>query len=619
MNPTQEQLDARIRDSGQTPVPQSNSSQAELMVERQDGGRTFKNSDGSTEVRYYQKTPYATTPPTVPNTITSSSLAPVIPIQLPTPVQDTQNYSGMVAGGNAAIMANTPTMTAPDGWDATTYANFKKANPNLEPNAQDTAMMQSAGNPSDITTQPWYKKIFNSLMPDKPTSGVDTYNTLYGASGIDAKQADVNAKATAVKTAQSKLAGINAKLAGLNAEAQAIPVQTQQDATGRGITTAGLTPTTTGKLRENALKALPLQAEAIAAQAEVASAQGDQQLSQSLLTQAQDHLDKVFSIYQTDATNQYNYQKDLYDRVIAAGDKQEARQAEEKKTQEANNFQLMRDNINNAQAIAKTAMENGQADVASKITQLDPKSATYSQDLATLQGKIKTGNTLDDQYKKMQIAKLAKDLNGGANSDELLSIADAKALNVPYGTTKGQAIAKNLIPGQSTTKSLSLAQAQSNITQVNDLLTNGALSRAVGPNIFARSSGLYGGGKDIFTGEKQNFLAGMQQLTSQLSLDSLINAKANGATFGALSEGELKLLSSSATKLDKWAIKDKSGNVTGYNASEKSFKAELDKINNFAKLDYIVKGGDPIDVGAQLQPDGTVWSKNSDGTLTQIK
>ena len=49
------------------------------------------------------------------------------------------------------------------------------------------------------------------------------------------------------------------------------------------------------------------------------------------------------------------------------------------------------------------------------------------------------------------------------------------------------------------------------------------------------------------------------------------------------------------------------------------FKKELDKINNFAKLDYILKGGDPSDVGAKIMPDGTIWSSNSDGTFTKIK
>ncbi len=37
---------------------------------------------------------------------------------------------------------------APAGWDAQTYSNFKAANPNLEPTAEDTARMQSAGQPN---------------------------------------------------------------------------------------------------------------------------------------------------------------------------------------------------------------------------------------------------------------------------------------------------------------------------------------------------------------------------------------------------------------------------------------------------------------------------------------
>lgn len=41
----------------------------------------------------------------------------------------------------------------PAGWDAVTYQNFKKANPNLEPDAEDTFRMQNAGNPITGDTQ----------------------------------------------------------------------------------------------------------------------------------------------------------------------------------------------------------------------------------------------------------------------------------------------------------------------------------------------------------------------------------------------------------------------------------------------------------------------------------
>lgn len=161
---------------------------------------------------------------------------------------------------------------------------------------------------------------------------------------------------------------------------------------------------------------------------------------------------------------------------------------------------------------------------------------------------------------------------------------------------------------------LAVAQSEQGVTEVSGLLSDDNLKTAVGPNPLARISLT-----DWFTGGKSNFIAGVEQLRSQLSLDSLINAKANGATFGALSEGELKLLQQSGSKLSTWAQKDKEGNVVGYKANEGDFKAELDKINNFKKLDYILKGGSPANVGVQVMADGTFWTRNSDGTLTQLR
>lgn len=159
-----------------------------------------------------------------------------------------------------------------------------------------------------------------------------------------------------------------------------------------------------------------------------------------------------------------------------------------------------------------------------------------------------------------------------------------------------------------------LAMNKSNVDLVGNLLKDSNLKGAVGPNRLARVSL-----KNVFTGGKSNFIAGVEQLRSQLNLDTLIRAKSQGATFGALSDQELKILSNAGTKLGTWALKDKNGNVTGYNASEKDFKEELTKVNNFAKLDYILKGGEPTEVGAQIMNDGTIWTKNSDGTMTKLR
>ncbi len=151
------------------------------------------------------------------------------------------------------------------------------------------------------------------------------------------------------------------------------------------------------------------------------------------------------------------------------------------------------------------------------------------------------------------------------------------------------------------------------VQQIDSLLNDGYLKGAVGPNAIARWSPL-----SALTGGKANFIGGVEQLRQNLTLDKLVSAKANGATFGALSDSEMKLLAASATKIGTWAQTDKNGNVVGYNTSEASFKKELDSINNFRKIDFIKKGGDPNQVGVQSLPDGSLWTTNSDGTYTKL-
>jgi hypothetical protein len=198
------------------------------------------------------------------------------------------------------------------------------------------------------------------------------------------------------------------------------------------------------------------------------------------------------------------------------------------------------------------------------------------------------GDILDRQIKQAQLAKLRTDA--------------AKAVSE----------LSKPAPGDSVTAQ---AQAQGNINLISELVNDKNIRSAVGPTWLGR---FVGRGYDSATGGRQNFVAGIEQLTSQLSLDSLIQAKAKGATFGALSEGELRLLNNSATKLSKWAIKDSNGNVSGYNAGEKDFKGELDRINNFAKLDYLYKGGAPEDIGAEVKEDGAILTKDSFGRVIQL-
>jgi hypothetical protein len=94
-------------------------------------------------------------------------------------------------------------------------------------------------------------------------------------------------------------------------------------------------------------------------------------------------------------------------------------------------------------------------------------------------------------------------------------------------------------------------------------------------------------------------------------------------TFGAMSEGEWRILGESATKIAQWRITegtDAEGNkkTVGYDISEKAFKEELDTLSNFAKMDALRKGANPANIGVTQTEDGSYWTKNSDGTYTEL-
>lgn len=217
------------------------------------------------------------------------------------------------------------------------------------------------------------------------------------------------------------------------------------------------------------------------------------------------------------------------------------------------------------------------------------------------------------QNMRLQNAKLQKDLSGaGAGGDNIQFISGTA--NQPAGYFNKTTQVFTPLEGNTAAGAQQLALAQDNISEVDNLIKSPGLAGLVGPNVLARNEFF-----NAYNGVSASFKASAAKLTNQLTLTNLQNAKANGATFGALSEGELQLLSNSSTKLNSWAHKDSNGNIEYFNVDEGTFKKELDKINNFAKLDYVLKGGDPTNVGLQQTADGKLWSQNSDGTYTEIK
>ena len=157
-----------------------------------------------------------------------------------------------------------------------------------------------------------------------------------------------------------------------------------------------------------------------------------------------------------------------------------------------------------------------------------------------------------------------------------------------------------------TDNTMALTKAKDQVTAITSLLGNGYLTTAVGPNSLARTSFL-----SWATGGKQDFLSGMSSILNDQTLNALQTAKQGGATFGALSEGELKLLQDSATALNASAIRDEKGNLTGFNMSESKFKDELTKLQTYAQLNFQRLGGsvdtfNPIDKNASSYLDNTI-------------
>ena len=518
--------------------------------------------------------------------ITSTSLQNEPQIQLPQQPQSL-DYSGTTGMTQAMIDANSAIVKA--NQDA-----IAKANETTTPSATDT-----------------YKADLQGVQtPDLAGLFKSTYDT-----------PEFKAKQDAYTASKNKLDAYNAQLAGLMYQKDTvIPNQQQQDVLSRGITTAaGLAPLTAAAQRTKLLEIAPIQYQTLLAQAEATG-------NANILNAAQSHLDKVFSIMSQDAQNKYEFKLKTIDAVYQAADKKEQRILDQQKTDLATNNTTYTNYINDIQTAIKSATDSGDTALAGQISQLinqplDPNSKTFKTDyqkalskLATYQAQI--GKKGTGEIKAPTIQKI----NG---VDMQWNPKTGKWENPTTGSTGSPALQV-------------LATTKANVDSIDEIIKSSGLSSSVGTSFLTRKpTGFFGnlgatlsiagipsvigGAYRSLTGDRQNFISGVEQVRSQLNLDKLIQSKAQGATFGALSDNELRVLASAGTKLGTWAEKDSDGNITGYNTSQDAFKKEMEKISNFAKLDYIVKGGNPSDVNGRIQSDGTIWVLNDSGTYTQIK
>ncbi len=111
------------------------------------------------------------------------------------------------------------------------------------------------------------------------------------------------------------------------------------------------------------------------------------------------------------------------------------------------------------------------------------------------------------------------------------------------------------------------------------------LNSAVGSNVLGRIPL-----SDFVSGQKDNFMAIANKVISKQALDSLIESKSQGATFGALSDTEMQILKAAKNSI---ASREKR---TGFDVSQDFFKNEIKKfINDYQSI--INKSKDPFKIG----------------------
>ena len=197
------------------------------------------------------------------------------------------------------------------------------------------------------------------------------------------------------------------------------------------------------------------------------------------------------------------------------------------------------------------------------------------------------GARLQDPAKKFQLAKLQLEIQRERKAISLMGTPTA---------TERKAEAKALASKAGQTEAL-----QGKLDLIGIIETSSGLNQRVGPNIQSRIPRNFLGGigkaltvvgipdliRGVFeesTGSGQQFAGAVHRLASNEFLDALINAKKQGATFGALTDREGDALRAAATQLNDWEIKDKTGKGLGiWNIDERSFKTELTRIKSLTQ------------------------------------
>lgn len=371
-------------------------------------------------------------------------LIPGLPFNMATQTQVTKtaggNYDTPVGVGgtinnNTGQLISSPQVSTTH--DAAALNSHMSGNtPSISfPNAP-VAPTQSVSNNTSVTSPiPSADEIINagnSQTPAEKTnkSLLDKVAALIGQKKGQTQLTNEAETAAGVPTLQKAVNDLNTQLEGLNNQATdlqnqasqggAIQNQEQQNALGRGITTAGLAPQTAGDLRKNQIQQSAIASQALTVKSAIYGAQGN-------LSLAKDAADKAANAQYEEEQNQLDYQQALINANLPQMNKEEKNQAALVQAKLADR-QSMIDNAKEDKktiiALAVQAMTNnpGNSAVQYAAQQALAESNKPQPDLQTalgLVGKYQQDPN-DVALKVQQLIKLRND-NSATTSSQVLS------------------------------------------------------------------------------------------------------------------------------------------------------------------------------------------------------
>ncbi|MCP3684578.1 MAG: hypothetical protein GY861_18075 [bacterium] len=454
--------------------------------------------------------------------------------------------------------------------------------------SQEQEDAKAAAGKKDPNAMPDYmQNYFDSLQSDVTTG---TANVGTAEDLTTTAQEGYDAAGAVATQSQQELDILHSQAQDIVAQAKQAQLTLESQAAGKDVTTAFLGRQQQEIGRQAAIQALPLQSQILAKQAVVTG-------NMSLLKMATDKLNKAFEVQEKHETNLYNYKRDLRNAVYGYMTVQEQAKSNAQAKQEEREYQEKRDALTRANDIADKASENGQYDLAAQITALDSSSSTYTQDVAALQKQIvekvdpmealkmetirKQNILLDKQISSFGQLSPEQQLERQAEEDAQLQEAASSIQVVNKKMNTIEALLgdqyQNALKKRVGTSSHMIAGGFGDSRQS----TNESLW-----GLTATVENFWSGASAENTFGQGNAFAGfVKNLTSGLTLNELQEAKARGATFGALSNAELQILAESATAISQWEIKEwRNGEQVGmgvWNVDEKTFKQELRTIYHY--------------------------------------